>query len=126
MQAELKMKNRACYEDLGVAFTKESPELFVKTTPSLHSKCLRSGVASSHGVAKAAQVRPITFYGMRHTCATLLLLAGEPAKLVPERLGHSKMGTTLDLTRTYCRHAASGRYEAGGAALSVENSRTIG
>lgn len=33
----------------------------------------------------------------RHTCATLLLLAGEPAKVVSERLGHASVTTTLDI-----------------------------
>jgi integrase len=30
------------------------------------------------------------------TCATLLLAAGVPSKVVQERLGHRKIGTTLD------------------------------
>ncbi|YCI32167.1 tyrosine-type recombinase/integrase [Bacillus sp. PK3-037] len=33
---------------------------------------------------------------MRHTHATLLLLAGENSKIVAERLGHSKVSVTLD------------------------------
>ncbi len=35
-------------------------------------------------------------YDLRHTCATLLFLAGEHAKIVPERLGHSSVTLTLD------------------------------
>jgi integrase len=41
-------------------------------------------------LVKAVGVKPITFHGMRHTCATLLLQAGEPVKTVSERLGHKK------------------------------------
>lgn len=39
----------------------------------------------------------LTFHGLRHTHATLLLLAGVPAKVVSERLGHSSITITLDL-----------------------------
>lgn len=35
-------------------------------------------------------------YDLRHTCATLLLLAGEHPKVVSERLGHSSISITLD------------------------------
>jgi integrase len=36
-------------------------------------------------------------YDLRHTCATLLLLADVPAKIVSERLGHSSITVTLDI-----------------------------
>ena len=39
---------------------------------------------------KTAGVKPITFHGLRHTCATLLLQAGVPVKVVSERLGHKR------------------------------------
>ncbi|HSF18300.1 MAG TPA: tyrosine-type recombinase/integrase, partial [Vicinamibacteria bacterium] len=35
-------------------------------------------------------------YDLRHTCATLLLLAGENPKVVSERLGHASIALTLD------------------------------
>ena len=35
-------------------------------------------------------------YDLRHTCATLLLRAGENAKVVSERLGHASVTLTLD------------------------------
>jgi integrase len=46
---------------------------------------------------KAAAIKRITFHGLRHTSATLLLQAGEPVKVVSERLGHSKVSMTLDV-----------------------------
>ncbi len=39
----------------------------------------------------------LTLYGLRHTCATLLLVVGVHPKIVSERLGHSSITTTLDL-----------------------------
>jgi len=42
-------------------------------------------------------LRRIRPHDLRHTSATLLLLAGTPAKIVSERLGHASVGITLDL-----------------------------
>ena len=39
----------------------------------------------------------IRLYDLRHTCATMLLLADVPAKVVSERLGHSSITLTLDI-----------------------------
>lgn len=38
----------------------------------------------------------LRWYDLRHTCATLLLAAGENPKVVSERLGHTKVAFTLD------------------------------
>lgn len=38
----------------------------------------------------------IRFHDLQHTSATLLLLAGENAKMVSERLGHATITITLD------------------------------
>ena len=46
---------------------------------------------------KRAGLPDIRLYDLRHTCATLLLLAGENAKVVSERLGHSTAVMTLDV-----------------------------
>ena len=45
---------------------------------------------------KAGLPPTITPYTLMHTCATLLLLAGENPKVVCERLGHSSIVMTLD------------------------------
>ncbi len=39
----------------------------------------------------------IRFHDLRHTHATLLLASGVHPKIASERLGHSKIGITLDL-----------------------------
>jgi integrase len=44
--------------------------------------------------AKLSQT--IRLYDLRHTCATLLLAAGENPKIVAERLGHASVVLTLD------------------------------
>ena len=43
-----------------------------------------------------AELPQIRLYDLRHSCATLLLLADENPKVVSERLGHSTIVLTLD------------------------------
>jgi integrase len=50
----------------------------------------------------------IRFHDLRHTCATLLLAAGENVKVISERLGHSSIKITLD---TYA-HVMPGMQDA--------------
>jgi len=45
---------------------------------------------------KKSGVKKITFHGLRHTHATLLLQSGANPKVVQERLGHRSIQTTLD------------------------------
>lgn len=47
-------------------------------------------------ILKKAKLPEIRLYDLRHTCATLLLAAGENPKIVSERLGHSSVTLTLD------------------------------
>jgi integrase len=39
----------------------------------------------------------VRFHDLRHTHATLMLKAGIHPKIVSERLGHTKVGITLDI-----------------------------
>jgi len=48
-------------------------------------------------VVAAAGLAPIRPYDLRHSCATLLLAAGENVKVASERLGHSSAVLTLDV-----------------------------
>jgi integrase len=66
-------------------------------------------------LVKAAGVRPIPFHGLRHTCASLLLNAGEPIKVVQERLAHTKIAVRMD---TYA-HVAPGMQKAAAGRLSA-------
>lgn len=60
-----------------------------------------------------AGVPPLTFHGLRHTCATLLLGAGVHPKIVQERLGHKTIAMTLDRYS----HVSPGMQGAAAAAL---------
>ncbi len=49
-------------------------------------------------VLKAAELsNDFRVYDLRHSCATLLLAAGENPKVVSERLGHASVALTLDI-----------------------------
>ena len=47
-------------------------------------------------ILKKAELPQIRLYDLRHSCATLLLMADENPKVVSERLGHSTVVLTLD------------------------------
>ena len=48
-------------------------------------------------VLKENNLRPIRFYDLRHSCASLLLAQGIPMKMIQDWLGHSDTGTTANI-----------------------------
>jgi integrase len=97
-QAESKLRSGGRYQDHGLAFSRLPGEAWGGTDqPGLpiSVQSLREGEFPR--LLKAAGIaRHLSPHGLRHTCATLLLLAGESAKVVQERLGHSTIVQTLD------------------------------
>jgi integrase len=65
---------------------------------NLHARNFRRIMtAAKLGSWKRKRFRPgYRMYDLRHTHATLLLLAGENPKVVSERLGHASIALTLD------------------------------
>src|SRR5262249_39821115 len=71
-----------------------SPLVFcTRTGGFLRAVNVRRSLRTSLEKAKLPVIR---FHDLRHTCATLLLLANVHVKVVSERLGHSKIQITLD------------------------------
>jgi integrase len=76
----------------------------IKPTPDGLIFCTRDGrvlnpnnvIRNFNAIVERAGVRRIKLHELRHTNATLLLLAGQPAKVVSERLGHASVAITLD------------------------------
>ena len=62
-------------------------------------------------IAIRAGLKPIRLHDLRHTHATLLLLAGIHPKIVSERLGHASIAITLDIYS----HVLPGMQEAAAA-----------
>jgi integrase len=63
-------------------------------------KHLRNGNVTKRSfklILERAGLPEIRLYDLRHTCATLLLLANVPAKVVSERLGHASVTITLNV-----------------------------
>ncbi len=58
-----------------------------------------------------AGVRQIRFHDMRHTCASLLLSRGVPARMVMDILGHSQISVTMN---TYAHVMPAMQSEAAG------------
>lgn len=48
-------------------------------------------------VEQAGLADAITFHGLRHTCATLMLKGGVNVKVVSERLGHADVALKLNV-----------------------------
>ena len=92
------MANRDRYHDHGLVFAKEWSD--VRKRDDVLGQPLQMNNLGQREYAKlikAAGVRTIKFHGLRHTCATLLLQAGQPVHVVSERLGHSKVSMTMEV-----------------------------
>jgi integrase len=97
-QAELKLANWAHYHDHGLVFAKEWEHLRRHGDTLGHPLQMNNlGQNEFRKLIKQSGVRPIKFHGLRHTCATLLLQAGVPIKVVQERLGHKRIEITLNI-----------------------------
>jgi integrase len=86
-QLEERMKLGENYENLDLIFASEIGSVYdIKNLRNRHFKPIRD----------KAKLPKIRLYDLRHTMATLLLLAGENPKVVSERLGHASIVLTLD------------------------------
>ncbi len=88
------------YDNNGLVFTTEFGKAL--DASNLWNRNFRSvmkaaGLGESEGEGRSEKFRPaFRMYDLRHTHATLLLLAGESIKLVSERLGHASIVLTAD------------------------------
>jgi integrase len=97
-QAALKLRNRGAYHDHALVFCREWKDL-TRGRASLGDPLLVNNIGQREfaKLVKVAEVRRIKFHGLRHTSATLALLAGVPLKVVSFRLGHANVGITADV-----------------------------
>jgi integrase-like protein len=78
--------------------------------------CARAtSCAGRSGLLKKAGLPPIRPFDLRHSSATLLLLAGEDSKVVAERMGHS----TTRLTQDTYQHVLPGMQERAAGKLDA-------
>ena len=96
-QAELKLKNRLRYQDCGLMFAQEWEDQKGKQS-RLGLPLHRSTIGQQlDKLCVKSVVKRITVHGLRHTCATLLMLAGVPPVVVQKRLGHADAAMTLNI-----------------------------
>jgi integrase len=117
-QAEIKMANRTTYHDLGLVFAKDWPDLH-RAGDKIGSPFQMSslGQREYNKLVKAANIPRIKFHGLRHTCATLLLQAGQPVHVVSERARALKGDDDpRNLRARPARHAEGRRLDALGTA----------
>jgi integrase len=88
-QLEHRMKFGVDYTNLDLVFASDigTPLNYRNLTLRHYNKILEKAGLEGGG---------FVLYSLRHTCATLLLAAGENPKKVADRLGHSSVRTTLD------------------------------
>ncbi|MHB1418187.1 MAG: tyrosine-type recombinase/integrase [Bacillota bacterium] len=86
-QAEEKLKAEQ-YDDYGFVFAASNGQ------PLHERNIVRREFKPLLKIARLPDT--IRLYDLRHTCATLLLAAGENPKVVSERLGHASVTLTLD------------------------------
>jgi integrase len=108
-QAEAKMKRRASYKPHGFVFaTEDGGPLSHGNLTKRHFKRILERMFETEleqkgekdrkkrKVEAARLAKQHRLYDLRHTMATLLLMADEHPKKVSERLGHASIGLTLD------------------------------
>jgi integrase len=86
-QAAARLKAGASWHAYGLVFCSE--EGTPLSIPNLTYRYFRP-------ILEKAELPRIRLYDLRHSCATLLLIAEENPKVVSERLGHSTIVLTLD------------------------------
>lgn len=99
-QKRERLKAGGEYEDHGFVFANHFGKPLHRTNVARrgYRRVLEAaGLGTYEGEGKDRRFVPgFRLYDLRHTCATLLLLAGENPKVVSERLGHASIALTLD------------------------------
>ncbi|HEY0545755.1 MAG TPA: site-specific integrase, partial [Pyrinomonadaceae bacterium] len=88
-QAEERLMAGALYQNYGLVFAA------LEGTPVMIRNLVRRHFKPT--LKRAELSESIRLYDLRHSCATLLLSAGENPKVVSERLGHASITLTLDV-----------------------------
>jgi integrase len=86
-QAETRLSLGPAYEDNGLVFARADGRVW---EPNSFSSAFAAAVRKSG-------LPHVNFHALRHSHATILLKRGTNPKIVSERLGHARVGTTLDI-----------------------------
>lgn len=87
-QGEGRFRKDADYQNNELVFaTSEGTPILIRNLVRRHFRPV---------LTRAKLAQSLRLYDLRHSCATLLLSAGENPKVVSERLGHASIVLTLD------------------------------
>ena len=86
-QAEERLRLGPDYTDNGLIFARYDGNFW---DPDSFS-------SSFSAIVRKSELPYVNFHALRHSHATILLKQGINPKVVSERLGHAKVGTTLDI-----------------------------
>ena len=115
-RSEVRMKNRNHYHDHGLVFAKEWAQMGTKNDhlgEPLGFNNLGERMFDPLIRKTDPSVKRITVHGLRHTSATLQLLAGIPVHVVAARLGHSN----VNITWNTCSHVLKDAHQDAAAIL---------
>ena len=110
-QSDERRKWGSAYVESGLVFTRENGE---PLNPSWVTHVFQR-------LAAEAGLPPIRFHDLRHTSASLALVAGVPIKVVSHRLGHSTTAITADLYTHVVPEVARGAADQIAALLPGRN-----
>lgn len=110
-QSDERLKWGSAYVESGLVFTRENGE---PLNPSWVTHVFQR-------LAAEAGLPPIRFHDLRHTSASLALVAGVPIKVVSHRLGHSTTAITADLYTHVVPEVARGAADQIAALLPSRN-----
>jgi integrase len=96
-QAEIRMRHRLTYGDLNLVFAREPEHALGVHRVGTPMSADHLSTQALDRCLKAAGAKRITMHGLRHTCASLLLAAGESLPSVAARLGHRNKTLTLTI-----------------------------
>ncbi len=104
---------------VGPAYQNEGRVFADATGGALYDSTVRRAF---YGIVERAGLAHLRLHDLRHTAATLMLRSGVNAKVVSERLGHAKVGFTLD---TYSHVLPDMQREAAAVMDRVLGSREV-
>lgn len=110
-QARERLAAGEAYEDTGYVFVDELGQPYA---PNRLSASFEKAQVGFNGPK-------LTFHGLRHTSATILLAAGVPVHVVSERLGHSTVSITSDIYAHVLERQKTDAAERIGGALYGES-----
>ena len=93
----LQVKERLAAGETWRGLEPNNPDCYVFTTPSGTAIEARTLLRHFGAILDKAGLRRVRFHDLRHSCASLLLAQGVSPRVIMQILGHSEIGTTMNV-----------------------------